>query len=1373
MQDQAEIIANIGKEKFQQATLLALEIKTGDFGRLKSQVRDFFKSNEIYKEHAPSYFPRSTEVYLAHLNDLKLFLQKNADRIASLHNEVDRHLSLFSLDPKGSYVVTDQGLKRSVKDSVASVLNGTDHRIIYGSDALSAISKEHLTGARHTPSATMGSELKKKRIELEAHMGSKHAEVIQKIEYFEERLRLRKSLKDRWKQTESSTRTIVGSFSTNSNTIRDFYAEKMAVYDGLTNRLAVLERDISEKRGSLASLTLDDAGKEVVSREIDLLEQNVAALRIQISGLSDVLQFCREKSTVLQAQEEKLKSWASEYQRADVLIEYFALGDDISLKLQQLSKWLRGGRQTHEAIGNLNFLFCFDAGVQAGFKLGIADLYARVGVTLVLGGGLTIVDDRRVMFTRRLHILLTTKGKASVGLPDEASGVIDSLGDMGIPLDTPEKLIDTSIQLGVSLLDEQLIDVYQDEDHWACRTAHEITRRILFLRAYDAALDEAGIDAQLQSLLNMSVSPSSDDTIKEMLYAKIEALKTINNKASKPSTRMNLSGEIRFQASDEIICAGNILHEKSASDAAKYGLNLEKVHLSGNKEVKTSEDKGEIHEELRVFQDSDIQGQLIFHTYKPDRNADQSVQYAELSQRVTNSATYPVVNVSWTSELNDPPTSPQELVAIAEALNLPVPTSASTAKLDAPAGLPDTIVSEMLYRAEIIRSGRGPNLVIEQLGKMPDRLEKGASYIDITGEKTGSDTVSSFSDPLRDAAGYIQPIIKDLDCKKSSCVYMRYIAQPRRDATGTTVKTFWIPQIFRGQVLQKVDIASGDQTIPIIPGLSAYFEVKLSFVREYSQYEVLGTDTFSYLRTLAQHMDSDISTASSTTTNGLKSYLKLHEREVEVILRNVTREDSGPHQELMFACSGPSSLQAITLGTMGYDPDKSRALGLACYKAYSPEERNPFVSVDRRKYLNARFAWAATAAASQIRNRDLLATLGEPQYLSERARRMRSIADRTEELANRYAFLSRQHEDLVIMFEAKFNESITRKLPPTNLREYELKLESVRKVYNSIDQLKKRIVNYLSQSLSIPESPTVADIRACVPNLLNCVSQTLSFIGSDANVTSFSGLPHIKNPDFIKFSYTITKQFGSLRTGAMSPASDYPSQTAAWSNDLKKIFDASFPNSTVYSLQGLLASNVPTPDAWEYDRGIAFRGFFQITSNETKELIKALNEYHQKIPALRRPTQFSPEVFSPLFGEYLEERYNNLDNLRSKILKWKGPKNQEVSKRMPNVVMLLEVPIMIEAMNLSVLAIRNELYMRMIELNKYKEWLENTSRLLPSIRGRLKPADQVDPIPNDVMTALLDFLRASPASFPHESLLHGSKQIRLPGSGHKTHEVEH
>jgi hypothetical protein len=590
---------------------------------------------------------------------------------------------------------------------------------------------------------------------------------------------------------------------------------------------------------------------------------------------------------------------------------YFKVDDDVGDLLAKLAVTLRGGDSALDAIGSMNVVLIFEAGVRAVVDLGIAALDAQVGMTLVLSGSLAILDDRRMLFTSRLALFLSLGAKAEVGVPEPLSAVGE-----GMSLPVPETLLEASSRARCSLYDVQSCTLYLDEAHWGAHWSHEITRRVVFLNRCSPR--EGGL------------------VTAEWLDAKLKAFGTSLGAAE------TLTREAKARIAKAI-----------ASDQAK-------VALLKTPTARTA--VATLLESVTLYTAGELEGTPAYHKVPPPALVGGSPRhYLEIAQRQPNTLSLPSVSVAWGQAMPEPRRSPGALLALSRTVNLPaaslaregVPRAAVPveATREVPVKSTEEFEQELGARLALVACGGEASKLEQSILAAPEKAMGAAEKLGKAGETLGIDARGSVAESVGSLAESAQGVTDLVKLGVSSSACVRYADQPRSRIDAASKLVFgpaWVPQIFRGMRFELATIAPPTATVPIIPGLNEYFGSEVRFKREVSPHEVLGTGTFGYLKALWRAVTKRAPGAgSSRATASLEAYLDLHTLEVMDLLRAVTVIQSGPADELVFDVStgGPLAVAAI-------------ALGDACYAHFSSGTTNPFL-----KLRGTRVSTAADLAA--------------------------------------------------------------------------------------------------------------------------------------------------------------------------------------------------------------------------------------------------------------------------------------------------------------------------------------------------------------------------------------------------------------------------
>ena len=767
--------------------------------------------------------------------------------------------------------------------------------------------------------------------------------------------------------------------------------------------------------------------------------------------LMDLLTYCEEKIEDIKKCQEELKVLEEQYKDVKVTIVYFKMNDDIGDKLRKVAESLKSDEH---AIGSMKLVLIFEAGVRAGYDLGVAALYAKVGVAVVLSGSLNILDTREIMFSYRMTVRLTMKAQASVGTPEELAAKLES-----VSIPSPPELLHASAQAKCTLYDTQACHVYYNESVWAAQWSHQITARVVFIynyRPYSALITPEWLESQLGTIKKIiaqetsaaEIETSSKDPFKETpSEAKARINKAINNdlkvnelaKKSYKSVYFNDKEWVQARAK---IGVGGVAKTINTDDLRKFDfkqgqLQQEKeIIVEDTKTAKTAKatealdqtldaDKGiygfvkglfsvepeqpppppdesekyssfgtlgEIESKFTV---GDKNGQAIYHHfYRMTGSCVPEKHFLEISLEEVSTAgvgsIFKVETVASIQSSKDPERIKKTLQQLSPLVNRSAQDIPYDEKMDKDFIPPvaykvanmavekdqKKFAQELVWRLEQVMSGGG-NDILQQtsnalkkadsgIQKTKDQLDKtvgqgkaisqqaqeevksksnqiqkgvGAEVFNGAGGNSLGGALNSVFDGASGVAQTMQDgidgtssklknvisVVQDhIHVKPSTSTYMRCTLRPRM--IDGVIKYEWTPQVFRGYSKLMVGINPPIPDIPIMTGLSVYIEAAGHFKRERAEYEVLGTDTFSYLIMLNKSLKgADRDSPAKDFT--IDKYLDLHSHEIDTLLENVTNQSSGAHSELLLSSQIRSSLFVENAATK---------LGKACFDRFSP-----------------------------------------------------------------------------------------------------------------------------------------------------------------------------------------------------------------------------------------------------------------------------------------------------------------------------------------------------------------------------------------------------------------------------------------------------
>lgn len=1273
--------------------------------------------------------------------------------------------------------------KAALKARIAALFESVDYRAVFGGEGVFGV-RSHVRAA-HAPLLDMRRALARAREALALVADApKRAAVVAELAGFRQRLTLRKSMKAALVEYEAKAAEMRASFAQNGKSIVAF-AGRLEASIAETNRtiaeekrtietarvtlvakkaqldalfvaheasLAAFEDGLDADGGSDDAPTLDLVAVRTLREAIATLERSIdeaigriESAEITIAEKVKVLTFCNRNVAAIEQYRSQLAEEHAKYKEAKVLVLYFKLGDDVGDLLAKLAATLRGGDSALDAIGSMNVVLIFEAGVRAGVDLGIAALYAQVGMTLALSGSLAILDDRRMLFTSRLALYLTLGAKAEVGMPEPLTEVAD-----GMSLPIPDTLLEASVSARCSLYDVQSCTLYLDEAHWGAHWSHEVTRRIVFLNRYTpregGLVTAEWLDAKLASFgeslgASETLTPEAKARIADAIardQAKVALLKTAPaSLAFAATTRLNWQGKLE--------AAGYEVAGRATSQV---------VHFSVRETLgKTTSPIATLVESVTLFTAGELAGQSVYHKVTPPALVGGAPRhYLEVTQRQSNTASLPSVSIAWSQAMAEPPRSAGALLALSKTVNVassalaregvpraPVPVEATR---EVPVADAAAFEGELGARLALVASGGEASKLLQSILAAPEKAKGAAEGAGKVGETLGIGALTSASETvgsLAESAGEVTDLVK---LGASSSAYVRYANQPRsRIETGKLVfEDAWTPQVFRGMRYELATIAPPTATVPIIPGLDAYFGVELRFKREISQYEVLGTGTFGYLKALWKAVTRRGSGAGSAkATAKLETYLDLHNLEVMEMLRAVTAIPSGPADELIFDVSagGAPAVAAVELGD-------------ACFQFFSPGVENPFLKL-RGKRVNTASDLAAWMREA-IRARDALSvTLREALTVPNLRALERDLAALPVELtrvAEGYGRTVTRLLERLDAFEAKFNASVTNKEPVTDRATLRAAAATMQGTVHDLAAVAREISGAI-------EALGVLEETAATPARLARAQALLPLVD-----TTLRGAPPLKvQGRVLGHFYALDAAFAAaFNPHAAATLSDKPRLYAEWEAN------PSGPWSLfVRSLYGReeaagspLCTLVPTRATWKADRGIPLRGVFQLTSTETRTLLDALDFHHGRPPTLTAKAPAREEATHAELLGYLRTRAERLTALLAAIDTWKLGKDDATSKRMPNVVMLVEVPALKELAALQAALVQGLLRWHLRALLTHRA-------IVAPAAGVTLPSPTPQPLPPDLRAKLKAYLEVAPDHARFDALTHGVKQLTLPG----------
>ncbi len=1127
--------------------------------------------------------------------------------------------------------------------------------------------------------------------------------------------------------------------------------------------LASARLEVGKAEGKVRVLELEEG---VLLAQIDTLKAKATALLVTLDQLAQVELHCTERAASLQNSLVRAKAAFAKYEQVKTLVFYFGTRDNIFEKLLAVGRFLKGGRDDVDAMGSISIVFLFEAGVRVGVELGIVNLNAKVALTLMLGGTLSILDSRELMFAHRVGVYATASTEASIGGGKQIGELLHA------PIEVPDKLLEASARVRCRLYDCEACHVYENEEHWAFTWAHEIARRIAFLRGYTvtdpACAREGGGDWVEQSLRELvatgitasdgSVSPRDGDAEDWRTMLRVEMGLIRVNLRDKPVRVVRFDQPFAVEGSARVSAAG--LGELSFDRETPIGQATfdASVEATGSTTA-----LGTLVEDSAVYcyapEGERRMGATIFHRFKTpgQRDDEPGTMYLELTDKEANRVGTDTFNFQWSASRGKSVGTAAQRCALARVLRearvppefvrkVGLPALVTGPKPDATDDL-TALAKRMRFQLDLL-VGKHPvgagekaaNRLFaapETLGGASAKLTSVATALEKAPSLLASSplpastrgSVGGFASDVRDRVAPLahgaSNVLADVADKvsflseiqvalgASSSSYARYVGQPRFAVVSGRIDwhVAWTPQVFRGTNL-KIFSLRLESDVPVAPLVAVFFKFELQFRKEYAEYEVLGLDTLSYLKTLR---------ASFRGVPGRSArYWELHGEELVEICRHATDPTSGVFAEVVHdMAKGAEEAKA-----------SARHFGRTCWASFLPNETNPF---------------AGTTPFDA-------ATLIRMEKCAERFRAAQ--AGRTPE-----ALLV--HRDALL--EADGTEAF---------------VEAWRADMQAAADLGTKY------AASFPKFGRPEAVGVDLPRDLMAVAEARRSQREDATRRFARGFASLDVEglklaatdlaDGFAVSIAIHEQeHAALWSRAFSGGTDFPSM----------VRDAATAAEPERDLLGDLfrplidrlgeATRIPDPTLW-LTRSRENISYFQVRSTATKALDEAVGAFHCSLAAWHREmllplrTQRA-DIQSKSEEEWLnfarrlraaiQSRLNAIGALEGGLGIWKGGRDPAKSERTPNVCMFLERPMRIERASLCLLE-------RLLSLRL--TILDHIGRRTALGRVGKPPAPNVT-----LLRAALDrYLDATYGQFANHALFHGIKKLRLPGEEREIEKLE-
>jgi hypothetical protein len=633
------------------------------------------------------------------------------------------------------------------------------------------------------------------------------------------------------------------------------------------------------------------------------------------------------------------------------------------------------------------------------------------------------------------------------------------------------------------------------------------------------------------------------------------------------------------------------------------------------------------------------------------------------------------------------------------------------------------------------------------------KIESIQSNLSGINQRFGTDFFASLStslEPVKEGFNEISEFLAQYDTGPTLGVYLRYTTQPYyifSSQNPVILQNPWstkpCAQVFRAISLKKISF-SQEASIPVLPFLSVTLKGQVEFLHETSQYELLGLETFSYLKSIAPSVISD--------------YIDLHIQEVLIILQQVTNYRSGCFQELAYEMESPDIHQEVKKSIVH--------LGIACFHTFSPRQQCPFS-----------IPWQYSSNFSLLPNNNTLPDIEKKlnnlsnhikgDYRAIGIESQMNFSRNLGSLWNQWNNNQDRRGMLIAKYKVNFFKSVTNQNILSNESDGSKKDLSDKIIadknytdfvsdFNALlmqqPSLDKKISSIMRSSASdFQKQILMNEVFKYVaegPRSLGCFVSLLDLEKTIASLLDYRHQSVVSNtPRTLRGLWDITDDSDTI-TG----------WGAVWLHFSKRIGGLN-PDPYLYNFEGqkpLVPNVVPKDTEWQADRGLnMFHGAWWGESAATEALKKSLLSFHNELA--KNEMIFSHQMKIKGVGRdidkyievkrYILQRIMLADNLDGSIQAWKKNKSDETSKRMANVVMQVEIPLLYDLDRLILVYCLNEI------LWLLREQSESSSPDVASLGS-----DQI----RLLKATLIQYLQHFADESATHAVVHGVKQWIVP-----------
>ncbi len=612
----------------------------------------------------------------------------------------------------------------------------------------------------------------------------------------------------------------------------------------------------------------------------------------------------------------------------------------------------------------------------------------------------------------------------------------------------------------------------------------------------------------------------------------------------------------------------------------------------------------------------------------------------------------------------------------------------------------------------------------------------------------------------------------------SHAVYARYVrsfrcSAPPAPATARLAwEPAWVPQVHRGICRRRFSVST-EKSFPVLPLVKVFVGTRIEIVSESSEFEAIGIQTWSYLKSLAFSMSDEVWTA----------WWALHKGEILDLCVAVAKPGSVPFSEVVLdALEGRAPLQRA-----------ARALGEACWDVFRTEE-NPFaerafdeamVIKALQGRLGARPQTSASGAAITPHAPAPRLPLPSVSAAEAALTRLYLVALR-QDLARPWIFetqASGKHTFEWLVTEARATLSREKELKLGIVRDYEgagvergwldgeAKLDRLARVLTLFREGETRGA---SKATAMPTPGPSAPERLTAARALAAIVEE--------KVSGYTEIDPLLGVDLRPLQILSLEGDGRHAVSLLADA--------------------------LAVTRGVLTaeSGLPSPEQWKSRSAVSWL----MRSGATGELDQAVVRFHAAPVATatfdgRIPPTLDDAVKIALeHVRALQARLRVADELDAAVRAWFGAREKDhVSKRAPAVAAVLELPLGALRRRLYValafLLLRIELATRLdaldvlheglsaaerraaallqrtfqhgVDVAKAERLTQTTVKLQRVFRTNKARRDHAGPNVDALERPVLAYLKEAAADFRHDALVHGRKKTLLRGESFPLHTV--